>query len=494
MKVLLVYCNSMQENALPMGMSQIIACLQESGFIVELFDTTFYRWEEKSAMEVRMENLQFPPCEIRYYDEDVYRVFREKIEEFSPDLIGLSIVEPTFLFGMRLLESAKDIFRKRNIKTAVGGVHAIYWWESLLNFDLIDFICIGEGERSFVELCQRLERDLDPSDVEGFIIKNKQGHTHNCLRDPVDINKLPILNFSLFGDDFLKKPMMGKLYRTISIELTRGCPYKCTYCGNAWLANMFKDNGGWYRLKSIEKIDREFREYIDKYDPEFIYKHSESFLAVSTERFDDYMDMYSVYAIPYWIETRPEDISEKKAKRLASTNCKRVSIGLESGNEIYRKKMLKRHHTNKKVRESCAILKDMGISFSMNLIIGLPEETREMVFDGIELLRSVKPDGTSIFLYTPYKGSTLRQFCVDHGMIDSEFIGGDYFTMRYCLRNNTLKEDEVLGLYRTIPLYVQLPRSDFPKIRMAEKMTPEGNKIFGELKEEYYELMGWNKI
>jgi len=204
------------------------------------------------------------------------------------------------------------------------------------------------------------------------------------------------------------------------------------------------------------------------------------------------MDMYSAYRIPYWIETRPEDVTDKKAERLANSNCRRISIGLESGNEGYRKTMLKRRYTNDQVVKSCAILKDKGISFSINLIIGLPMENREMVFEGVNLLRSVKPDGISVFLYTPYHGSNLRQVCVDECMIKPDFIGGDYFQMKYSLKNNTMSPKDVLDLFRTIPLYVHLPKSEYSRIQRSQEMNDKANELYSELKEEYYEIMGWN--
>jgi len=494
MRVLFVYCNSMQENALPVGISQLIACTQQAGINVGLFDTTFYRWDKKSSMEIRMENLQFQPCSVLYNENNVYDDFRNKIEEFSPDLIGFSLVEPTFHFGMKLLDSVKDLIEKKAIKVAVGGVHAIYAPQTFIDNPLIDFICIGEGEESFVELCNKMEKGLDLSDTRGFFIKNKKDFNRNPLLAPVNINSLPILDFTLFGERFLQKPMMGRLYRTISLELTRGCPYQCTYCGNAYLTKMFSAHGRWYRLKSIEKIQNEYKEYIKKYNPEFIYKHSESFLAVDKKRLNSYMEMYSEFNVPYWIETRPEDVTEEKAEMLARTNCKRISIGLESGNELYRKKVLKRNYTNDQVKNACAILRDKGISFSLNLIIGFPDETRDMIFDGVKLLRDVKPDSISIFLFTPYRGCELRKVCEQRGLIDRDFIGGDYFQMEYCLKNNTIGAKELLGLFRTIPLYVQMATKDFNRIKIAEQTDDAvGNKAFIELRDEYYKIKKWVK-
>jgi radical SAM superfamily enzyme YgiQ (UPF0313 family) len=491
MKILMVYCNSMQENALPAGLSQLLGCLKDAEFDIDLFDTTFYRWEEKSAMEVRMEYLQFPPCEIRYKDTDVYEDFNAKINDFKPDLIGFSVVEPTFNFSIKLLESAEAYIKANGVKVAFGGVHAIYYKESLFPHELIDYICISEGENTFIDLCNRLMKGEDVKDVRGFYIRQGREFIENPPAELTDLNKLPFMDFSLFSEEYLLKPMMGKLYRTISVELTRGCPYKCSYCGNSFLTGMFKEYGHWYRLKSIDRIYEEYKEYTRLYKPEFIYKHSESFLAVNKDRLHEYMDMYSEFNIPYWIETRPEDVTEEKADLLVKTNCKRISIGLENGNQKYRKERLKRNYTNEQVIRASDILHDKGISFSMNLILGLPFETRDMIFDGINLLRRCKPASTSIFLFTPYKGNELRKVCEENNMVPESFIGGDYFQTEYSLKGNTLSESEVVGLYKTLPMYVHLPESDFDMLAIAEKDTSEGRYTYNKLKEKFKAQLGW---
>ena len=61
MKVLLVYCNSMLENALPIGLSQLSSCLKQAGINVELFDTTFYRYGPKSDTEIASKHFSFHP-------------------------------------------------------------------------------------------------------------------------------------------------------------------------------------------------------------------------------------------------------------------------------------------------------------------------------------------------------------------------------------------------------------------------------------------------
>ncbi|WP_333655117.1 B12-binding domain-containing radical SAM protein, partial [Dissulfurispira sp.] len=249
MRVLLVYCNSMLENALPIGVSQLVSCLKEAGISVDLFDTTFYRYGRKSATENRIEALQFPPCPLNFKGGNMEEDFRAKIENFQPHLIGISVVEPTFLLGMRLLESARELLTKNNIRVAMGGVHAILAPQTADGRDLVDYVCISEGEQAFVELCKMLEKGKDVSGINGFWVRRNGTWEKNRKAPLTDINKLPLMDFTLFGESYLNKPMMGRLYRTISIETTRGCPYHCSYCGDYSLKKLFKGEGSWYRKK-----------------------------------------------------------------------------------------------------------------------------------------------------------------------------------------------------------------------------------------------------
>lgn len=491
MKVLLVYCNSMLENALPVGLSQISACLKEAGLEVRLFDTTFYRYGPKSDTENRIEALQFPPCPLNFNKGNMEEDFGSAIKDFKPDLIGLSIVEPTFSLGMRLLESARATIKINKIPVVVGGVHAILAPGTVAKYDLVDYISISEGEYSFVELCRRIEKGEPTADTTGFWVRKGREWIKNKKASLVDINNLPILDFSIYPESYLDKPMMGKLYRTISVDTTRGCPYFCSYCGDHSLRNLYKEMGPWYRQKKMARVERELKEYVDKYSPEFVYIMSESFLSGSVNRVKEFVDIYKPYSIPFWFNTRPEDVKEEKVALIKGIGSKRVSIGLEHGNESFRKRVLHRNYSNDDFRRTCKVLKDYQISFSVNVIIGFPYETREMMFDSIKLLKEIKPDGVSTHIYSPYHGSEMREICERDGMISPDLIAEDLFQQDYMLKNPTITKEEILGLFRTIPLYIEMDDKDYPRIKKAESFSPESNKVFAELKKEFYELKGW---
>lgn len=491
MKVLLVYCNSMLENALPVGLSGLSACLKQAGITVDLFETTFYRYGPKSGMENRIEALQFPPCPLNFNTRNMEEDFKAAIEKFQPDLIGLSLVEPTFILGMRLLENIRGIIKKNKIKVAVGGVHTILAPETALKYDLIDYICISEGDFAFVELCNKISKGEPTEHTVGFWVKSGSEWIKNLKSPLVDINNLPIMDFTIFPESFLNKPMMGRLYRTISIETTRGCPYRCSYCGDQSLKNLYKEIGLWYRQKRITRVEEELKEYIKTYTPEFVYIMSESFLSGRLDRVKEFTDMYKPYSLPFWFCTRPEDITEEKVKLVKEVGCKRISIGLEHGNEEFRKKVLHRNYSNIDFLRACSILKSHDVSFSVNIIIGFPYETRDMIFDSIRLLRKVKPDGISSHIYNPYKGSEMRSFCEKEGIISPDLIAEDLFQMDYVLNNPTISKTDILGLFRTIPLYIEMDNEKYSQIEKAEKLDMDGDKVFKTLKDEFYALKGW---
>lgn len=491
MKVLLVYCNSMLENALPISISQLSSCLKEAGIEVSLFDTTFYKWGHKSAMENRIEGLQFKPCPIRYIEGDVYADFLKKIETFRPDIIGMSVVEPTFNFGMKLLMSAKEIIRHNGIKVAVGGVHAVLAPETVSVYDnIVDYICISEGERAFVELCRKIERGESVDRETGFWVRKGTKWLKNDRAPLIDLDTLPNLDFSIFDPEYLNKPIMGKMFRTVSLETSRGCLYCCSYCGSQSLTKLFKSHGRWFRQKSIDKVMKEFEHHAKKYNPEFLYIISDSFLTNDYEWIKMFSDSYKKFSIPFWFDTRPENVSADKLRLVKEVGCMRVSVGIESGNEKFRKKVLHRHVSNERMLQAGKILKEFDISFSVNIIIGFPNETREMIFDSIELCRQINPDSVSTHIFNPYHGSELREVSIREGYIKPDLIADDFF-QGYLLKGSALSSEQIMGLFRTIPLYVKFPKKEYGRIRVAEKFDDEGNKAFALLKDEYYKEMWW---
>ena len=124
--------------------------------------------------------------------------------------------------------------------------------------------------------------------------------------------------------------------------------------------------------------------------------------------------MYEEFKLPFDFNTRSENTDVKILKRLKEVNCYRIAFGIECGNEQYRNKVLRRKITNADIIDRFEVIADSGIAFSLNVILGLPGETRELVFDTIELIRSIRGyDTLTSFIFTPYHGTGSIHALVD---------------------------------------------------------------------------------
>lgn len=488
-KVLLVYPNLQMVNLLPSNIAVLSAYLKEAGFDVRLFDTTLYKTAEKSVDEIRVEHMQLRPFNLKekgvdYKESDIYEDFIKLVEKHNPDLIAVTATDDTYDLGIDLVSKV------RNKKTHViaGGIHPTFSPEEVINNEYIDSVCIGEGEKALVELCERLQKGDDITEIKNLWVKKNGRVYKNGLRELIDINDTPYEDFSIFEEKRLFRPMQGKIYRMVPICIDRGCPFDCAFCAAPLKRKLYRDEkkGQYFRKKSISRIISELEYYIKKYKTDYIYFNSETFFTGKDEEFKKFADEYTAkIGLPFWCQTHTEKVNEKRIKMLKHMNCDRISIGLEHGNERFRRKVLKKNFSNKKAIEAFKILKKNRIPVTVNNMIGFPDETRDLVFDTIDLNKKINVDSINAYFFVPYRGTPLRQYCIDKGYLDPK-AKTDSLMRSSILNMPQFSADQIKGLVRTFPLYVKMPESYYKKIKIAEQLDGEGNRMFVELREIYF--------
>ncbi|MFC1624221.1 B12-binding domain-containing radical SAM protein [Candidatus Omnitrophota bacterium] len=490
-KVLFIYPNTMMATLLPLHVSVLSACLKEKGFHVELFDTTYYKTEEKSFEEKKVELLQIKKFNlengnIEFKTTDIYNDLNVIVEEYKPDLIGITLVEDTYKLGLSLLKSID----KFNIPVIAGGVFVNFYAEELIKEDSIDMLCIGEGEHALVELCEAMSENRDYRSIKNLWIKEDDGSViRNPLRELIKLDLLPYIDFDIFEPTRMCRPMQGRLFIMLHVEAQRGCPFDCTYCEAPAIRKLYKDKGdnGYFRQKSPERLISELKYLVVKYKPDYINFSAESFLAISIKELKKLAEMYKKEInLPFWCQSRPETVTEEKIKILKEMNCADMQFGIEHGNEEFRRKILNRSCSNKRMIEAIKIVEKYKIPYTVNDIIGFPGETRDLIFDTINFNRNLNPKTINCYMFTPYRGTYLRKYCVENGYLDKHastmqlLDGADY-------KYDTITREELLGLQRTFSLYARFPESEFDLIKKAERFNEEGNQAFKKLSEVYYE-------
>ncbi len=492
MRILLIYPNTMMSTLVPLHFSVLAACLKKEGIEVDLFDTTLYKTEEESFEEGRVDLLQIKPFNlakrgISLKETDIYEDLKKKVMAFKPDLIGITIVEDTWGLAKSLLASIKEF----DIPVIAGGVHVTAVPDEIIADKNIDMICLGEGEETLVELCQKMAKQKDYAKIKNLWVKKDGKILKNPLRPLTDINKLPYIDYDIWGKEKLARPMFGKIYTMIHVEIDRGCPNQCTYCAAPYLKKVFLEQGcgQYYRRKAIPRLMAELEYLVLKYKPDYINFNSETFLAKPLAELQKFARAYKKKIhLPFWAQTRPETITKEKIKILKAMGVDSMNFGIEHGNEEFRKKMLQRHGSNKQIVGGLKLVEKYQIPYTANNIIGFPGESRKLIFDTIELNRKLRPRTINVLLFVPYRGTFLYKYCVANGYLDKNVqLKGHPMIKGVKLKKAFIGYEELKGLHRTFNLYVRFPKSEWPRIKIAERFDDKGNKVFEEYKKIYQE-------
>jgi radical SAM superfamily enzyme YgiQ (UPF0313 family) len=163
---------------------------------------------------------------------------------------------------------------------------------------------------------------------------------------------------------------------------------------------------------------------VKKHNPEFIYFSTENFLAMKEEDFQTFINKYKKIGIPFWIQTRIETITKERIQALRNVGLYWITLGLEHGNEEFRKKVLNRRYSNQMFFERMDILREMGMGASLNNIIGFPFETRELIFDTIRMNKRLYEENPrlecNVCIFTPFRGCELYDVCKENGLLGDE--------------------------------------------------------------------------
>ena len=528
-RVLLIEGGSELEAGIPPNLGILVASINNSGHSVRVFSINDYKSQMQTGDEIRVNTLQVPPSQedviYKVKDTDIKEDFISLVKEYKPHIVGLTATEPTYLLGKSLIEL---IANRKDILKICGGAHVTINPDLVISEKCLDAICVGEGDELLVTLCERIKNGkilLNGLDHNEQMVKInnltiKQPESKKIIKNPtvlLDVNKAPFQDWSAWSvPPRASKSMRGKIRKTALVELTRGCPYKCTYCANVFFNKAFKETNketgkgqSFYRERSVDNFINEVIYLRDTHGIEYVYIGDETIMTTSQKRFEEIIEKYprtaktngdnshSGKGLPFWCQTRPEAMSYERVKGFLSIGMSAINVGVESGNEEFRQKKLHRRPTNEKVISGMSEAIRAGANIGANVIIGFPGETREMIFESIEMVRQVKERATEhvgeklasqrlsimVHLFQPYAGTPMRQEAINMGLIPKDYVCGDYRMDPQ--GTGCVGPEELKGLQRTFNLYVENPKDVWEDIRLSESFNDKGNEKFDELAANY---------
>jgi anaerobic magnesium-protoporphyrin IX monomethyl ester cyclase len=431
--ILFIYPNINGIRRIPLGISILSACVKKAGHKVALFDATFYKktdYENERREDLGIVKKVDMSNKYSYISSShIKKDIKKRIQDFKPDIIAISFLQDEYYHAKKILAGIRKYSKAFIIAGGVMPTLAPY--EVLRELEL-DAVIIGEGEGAFVKLTDNIADNKDPFDTPNLAYLKNAKLVRNSLTSLVDLNELPLYDYSIFSEEHLWKPFIGRSWRTGYVELTRGCPFNCSFCANPTLNSMYHHQIR-IRSKKIDRFIAEAKMLRDTYKLELFAFNDENFLFVKDLK-EFALKWKKTINLPFMIQTRVETISLEKLKLLKEAGCITISIGIESGDEQFRRSVLNRKYSNDQVKQAFEQCRKAGIRSTANNMIGFPDEAEEQIIKTIELNRECSPDSVTNAIFAPYLGCALQHKCVQKGLISDGVLKADIPTYKTSLK------------------------------------------------------------
>ena len=302
-------------------------------------------------------------------------------------------------------------------KIVVGGWHASYVPDSILELPDVDYVIMGEGEHAMVQLANSLIRgrgDAIPL-IAGVgykrddrIVKNAPEFIKNL--DDVPFPARHLLPMQLY--DRTIEFLSVKPADTMSI--VRGCPFNCAFCETKKLW------GNTCRTFSPQRVVDEIEYLMKTFHSRGVYFINDNFTIKKkvTEEICDLIVKRNL-DVRWACDTRPDLISLELLQKMHAAGCETIWFGVESGSPRVLEK-LNKGITLEQTEEAVKLCRKAGIQVACSFIMGVPGETVADMEKSLNFALKLDPDWCRFNIYVAYPDSVLYEKVKQEHLYDRE--------------------------------------------------------------------------
>lgn len=344
-------------------------------------------------------------------EHPVWQELRRTLEEFRPDVVGITTMTIQYASALRVGEVVKKW--SKDCTVLMGGAHASVMPRTMIEWPYVDAVVKGEGEDAFREIIHRLGcGGQDLAGIPGVITKHCLDQLDALPLEVDDPDALPFPDRSaLMAVDRYSAEDMGLMVTS------RGCPFRCTYCSNFSRKT---------RFRSVENVLAEVDQVRKAYGTtQFMFK-DDSF-TVNRRRVEALCKTIIERRIPFrWEATTRLDLLDDSLIRLMKkAGCNRIGAGVESGDEAMLKVYNKRL-TKDQIRKAASILRRNRVFWTAYFMMALPMEREEQIHRSLQFMKELRPRYAAIAVYKAYPGTKLFTMAEELGLVDSK-VDNDHF-------------------------------------------------------------------
>jgi radical SAM superfamily enzyme YgiQ (UPF0313 family) len=344
----------------PLGLAYLASSLERAGHRVSVVDAIgsgLHNVYKRQGFVVR--GLSF---------DDIVRGIDPRA-----DAIGMGVM---FSCAWPVLRDLVRLIKQRFPDTPLilGGEHPTALTELCFDQSPCDYVVLGEGEETLLELCACLAAGKDSRAVAGIAYRDGDAMHINPRRKRIrEIDEIPLPawhHFDVLRYIDYRQPHGSADGRSMPMLATRGCPFQCTFCGSPGMW------GTTWRARDPQAVVDEIEGYIERYGANDF--HFEDLTAVVRK---DWVLAFAAelqrrrlkinWQLPSG--TRSEAIDEDVARAMYASGCRQFTYALESGSPEILERIKKRIRLDAVFRSADAAMR-AGIRVQCVFILGFPNE------------------------------------------------------------------------------------------------------------------------
>ena len=385
------------------GTSILSAVLKKAGHEVVLQNYKLSKW--KGIDQYTNPQKYFPFDKIS-----------ESAIETTPDVIFFSVFSANYMFYKH---TAEAIRHKTDIPILIGGVLPTLAPDLFMNDSCCDYLFRGDGEPVILDLIEKISNGKY-QDVPNLVYRGETGEIiKNEMTSFVkNVNEIPFYDKHLYPDCF------DSMLRVFS---SRGCPLACAYCSAGAYSKVVAMPGEkTVRKRTVDNVIEEIKEALEIRPYKDIYFYDDFFITTK-QWMSEFAEKYKKEInLPYSCLAFPASVAKKEIPALlAESGCKFISMGFQTANDEYKKKVLRRNETNAMVVTAMRNLDEVGIKYALDHIFNLPGETREHVKESLDFyvdnnFRDNSRRSLTIYFLNYYPDSPFVTYANENGYFTSE--------------------------------------------------------------------------
>jgi radical SAM superfamily enzyme YgiQ (UPF0313 family) len=349
-----------------------------------------------------------------------------EVGEYRPAFAGIYATA----FGWPKARQTADDLKQldRRIFTCAGGPYPIAVGRECLGQagESLDAVVTGEGERTAVEMVERLENGGSLAGVQGVVVRERGQIVENPDRPLIaDLDSLPFPARELLGDADRYVPPPGTYRRRpVAAMLTaRGCDRRCIFCFQIDRERKGGIRGVRYRsvenvLEEIEFCVRQGYREIKFLDDSFAVDYARAMSiarAIRARRLD----------VVWFVSACVSQVDRPLLEAFRKAGCWAILLGAESGVQK-NLNAIRKGITLEQTRRAVRAAKEAGLTVSTPFIFGLPGETFADGLKTIEFALELDPDIANFHALTPFPGTDLYDRREVYGVVSDDLTDYTY--------------------------------------------------------------------